>query len=122
MFTTTTTVTTTTTTTLNLFDLAKAIREGEIDFGTEYGMWLGERFHTIHVNTLKLSCTTCHKGDTYLSDHLYINIDRVYAKIDGGMPGVVDRAVCLMCRREGGPASPFYAPFYGEGLVSGAGG
>lgn len=114
--------TTTQTSIISLFDIAEAIREGKINVGTEYGMEPGERFHNIHAKTLGLSCTMCHKGKEYPADYLYINFDRVYEEVNEGMPGVVDRSVCLACHKVGGPASTFYQSYYGPGMTSGVGG
>lgn len=117
------TVTATSAAPMSLLELAEAIRSGKINVGNKYGLALGERYHNIHVNVLGLSCTTCHKGNAPSKDYIYINIDRVIARMTNrGMPGPVDRAVCLACHKEGGIATKFYGPFYGEGHASGAGG
>ncbi len=132
----TTTVTETTTTTstitttvekpkpLTLLELAEAIRRGEIDVGTTYGLALGQRFHNIHANVLGLACQTCHQASKYPEDYLYIR-KYVAEKLveEGKLLGVVDRGVCIGCHRQNSIARPFYMPFYGlYNVTSGASG
>jgi hypothetical protein len=86
---------------LNLPDTAERIAAGELDVGTEYGMELGQRYHTIHADTLGLACTTCHLK-SYADDYVY---QRRYKVPVRGAPGPVDRGVCLGCHKENGPAA-----------------
>lgn len=85
---------------INLPDTAKKIASGEVDVGSEFGMEIGQRYHTIHVDTLGLACTTCHISG-YADDYIY---QRKYKVPVRGAPGVVDRGVCLGCHKENGPA------------------
>ncbi|MCE4598604.1 MAG: hypothetical protein F7C81_00190 [Desulfurococcales archaeon] len=115
--------TVTQTKTASLADLARMIREGQIDVGTEYSLEFGKRYHNIHAIVLGLSCNTCHQAKTYPADYLYIR-KYVAEKMaeEGEIPGVVDRGVCLGCHRSNGVAHELYKAYYGPGLTSGAGG
>jgi hypothetical protein len=57
------------------------------------------RFHRQHTQKLKMACDTCHSGDQ--TDVLFLRKDDVPAP---GMPGQVDREVCLSCHKA--PAKP----------------
>ena len=61
-------------------------------------------FHKQHNQKLKLGCDTCHSGQT---DILFLRKDDVTAP---GMPGQVNREVCLSCHKA--PAKPAW---YGAG-------
>ncbi len=86
---------------MNLPDTAKKIAAGEIEVGEEFGMEIGQRYHTIHADTLGLACTTCHVK-SYADDYIY---QRKYKVPVRGAPGPVDRGVCLGCHKENGPAA-----------------
>jgi hypothetical protein len=109
------TETITTTKPMTLLELAEAIRKGVIDVGTTYGLALGQRFHNIHTIALGLQCTTCHQAQKYPDDYLYIRKYVVEKEApQRGMPGVVDRGVCIGCHRQNSIAKPFYMPYYGS--------
>lgn len=57
------------------------------------------RFHQRHVKKLKMDCTGCHSPET--KDDLFLRRDKA---LPAGMPGQVDRTVCLSCHQE--PAKP----------------
>jgi hypothetical protein len=82
---------------VSLSELAKQIRNGEIDVGAEYGMALDQRFHQIHSTTLGMECTRCHVTKAPLE----------IAPPPSDSPGPIDRRVCLGCHVTG-PASELY--------------
>lgn len=57
------------------------------------------RFHRQHNQKLKMACDTCHTGGQ--TDILFLRKDDAPAP---GMPGQVDREVCLSCHKA--PAKP----------------
>ena len=57
------------------------------------------RFHQTHTKKLKMACTTCHSSE--VKDALFLRKNDV---VPAGMPGQVDRSVCLGCHQE--PAKP----------------
>jgi hypothetical protein len=57
------------------------------------------RFHRQHTQKLKMACDTCHSG--VQTDVLFLRKDDAPAP---GMPGQVDREVCLSCHMS--PAKP----------------
>ncbi len=57
------------------------------------------RFHQRHLKKLKMDCTNCHSPET--KDDLFLRRDKTQP---AGMPGQVDRSVCLSCHQE--PARP----------------
>jgi len=64
----------------------------------------GGRFHTQHVKKLKFSCDSCHQAG--VQDVLFL---RAAEPLPAGMPGQVDRAICLTCHQA--PQKPtFYGP------------
>ena len=69
------------------------------------GLKIGERFHDIHTNDLKLKCETCHAKavDTY-NDPL------------AQVSNLADRRACLSCHKEGG-AKPFYGEEWSKAKV-----
>ena len=87
---------------VSLFDLAKSIREGEIDVGEEYGMAEDQRFHVIHTDVVDMKCTQCHVQEAPLEVAQPINVT-------DEAPGTVDRRVCLGCHLTG-PATNLYDP------------
>lgn len=62
------------------------------------GMKLGERYHAVHVDGLKLKCDTCHVRAV---DEYYDPMAQVF--------NLVDKRACLSCHSEGSSQ-----PFYGE--------
>jgi hypothetical protein len=56
-------------------------------------------FHKQHNQTLKLPCATCHSPSS--QDTLFLRKDE---PLPAGMPGRVDRTVCLSCHKA--PAKP----------------
>lgn len=83
----------------SLTDLARMIRDGEIEITAEYGMGEDQRFHVIHSDIIDMSCKQCHVRE---------------APFEIGLPYVedekpVDRRVCLGCHLNG-PATPLYDP------------
>ncbi len=61
-------------------------------------------FHRLHTRNLKLGCTACHAQDNH--DILFLRKDH---PMPPGMPGRVDRTVCLSCHQA--PAQPtWYGP------------
>ncbi len=99
---------------MNLWDTAEKIRSGEIDVGKEYGMELGKRWHNIHAEVLGLKCSYCHIS-SYADDFLY---QRKYKLPVRGAPGVVDRAICTGCHKQGGPARELYMNAGVEGAMN----
>ena len=85
---------------VSLSELAKQIRNGEIDVGKEYGMAFDQRFHQIHAIALGMECTRCHVTKAPLEIEM--------APLGIGSPGPIDRRVCLGCHVTG-PASALYA-------------
>ena len=83
----------------SLSTLAEQIRAGEIDVGDEFGMELGQRYHTIHAGVLDLSCSQCHVDDAPYE----------IAEPSAEAPNPVDRRGCLGCHLNG-PATKFYEP------------
>ena len=57
------------------------------------------RFHVQHTQKLKLDCGTCHSPE--VKDTLHMRNARA---MPVGMPGVVDRHVCLGCHEK--PSKP----------------
>jgi hypothetical protein len=86
--------------------LAEMIRNGTIDVGTDYSMDPTARYHKIHSEILGLSEIACHIDDEYSEDFLYQRKYKEPGLRDS--PGVVDRAICLSCHREGGTANELY--------------
>jgi hypothetical protein len=84
---------------LTLSQLSAGIRDGSIDVGEEFGMGTDARFHTIHAQTVGLSCVQCHVQEA----------PEEVAGVFEGSPGVVDRRVCLGCHLTG-PATLLYEP------------
>lgn len=99
---------------MNLWDTAEKIRKGEIDVGKEYGMELGKRWHKIHADVLGLKCNYCHIS-SYADDFIY---QRKYKLPVRGAPGVVDRAICLGCHKQNGPARELYMNAGVEGVMN----
>ncbi|WP_457556259.1 hypothetical protein [Candidatus Pyrohabitans sp.] len=99
---------------VNLWETAEKIRSGEIDVGEEYGMELGKRWHNIHAEVLGLKCSYCHISG-YADDFLY---QRRYKLPVRDAPGVVDRAICLGCHKQNGPARELYMNAGVEGAVN----
>ena len=56
-------------------------------------------FHKLHNQKMKMACDTCHSGGQ--SDILFLRKDDAPAP---GMPGQVNREVCLSCHKA--PAKP----------------
>ncbi|MDH3473575.1 MAG: hypothetical protein OEM59_07770 [Rhodospirillales bacterium] len=91
---------------LDLSGVAKDIKEGKADVGTEYSMGFGTgRFHTIHTNVLGLTCETCHGGTEYQPDFILL---RKYEADTSGSPGKVDQSSCLGCHKSGGIGTTLY--------------
>ncbi|MDO8637780.1 MAG: cytochrome c3 family protein, partial [Dehalococcoidia bacterium] len=69
------------------------------------GLKIGERFHDIHTNDLKLKCETCHAKavETY-NDPL------------SQVSNLVDSRACLSCHKEGS-AKPFYGDEWSKAKV-----
>lgn len=84
---------------LTLAALAAGIRAGDVDAGDEFGVGMGQRFHTIHAELVGMACTQCHVDEAP---------DEV-APAPEGAPGVVDRRVCVGCHLNG-PATPLFDP------------
>ena len=57
------------------------------------------RFHQTHTKKLKMVCTNCHSAE--VKDPLFLRRDDV---VPAGMPGQVDRSLCLSCHQE--PSKP----------------
>ena len=57
------------------------------------------RFHQVHTKKQKMACTNCHS--TEVKDALFLRRDEA---LPAGMPGQVDRSLCLGCHQE--PAKP----------------
>ena len=57
------------------------------------------RFHRTHTKKLKMACTDCHSGE--IKDALFLRRNDV---APAGMPGQVDRSLCLGCHQE--PSKP----------------
>jgi hypothetical protein len=93
-----------------LEDTAKEVRAGKLDVGKARSLGLDARFHTIHAEKLGLGCSTCHVSG-FPADYLLLRKDDRLAE---GQPGPVERATCLACHKEGGPATPFYGPSAGR--------
>ncbi len=55
------------------------------------------RFHKQHTQKIKLDCASCHAE--VQKDVLYARKDR---PLPAGMPGLVDRSVCLSCHDKAG--------------------
>lgn len=69
------------------------------------GLKIGERFHDIHTNDLKLKCETCHAKavETY-NDPL------------SQVSNLADQRACLSCHKEGS-AKPFYGDEWSKAKV-----
>ncbi len=69
------------------------------------GLKIGERFHDIHTNDLKLKCETCHAKavETY-NDPL------------SQVSNLADQRACLSCHKEGS-AKPFYGDEWSQAKV-----
>lgn len=85
-----------------LADLARSIRNREIDVGDEYGMAEDQRFHVIHSDVIGMMCTQCHVEEAPLEMAQVLNIS-------AEAPGPADRRVCLGCHLTG-PAAKLYEP------------
>ena len=57
------------------------------------------RFHQVHTKKLKFECTSCHSSEQ--QDVLFLRKDDV---LPAGMPGPVDRHLCLSCHQQ--PSKP----------------
>lgn len=69
------------------------------------GMGIGERYHDIHVNELKLKCEFCHvKAPSTYDDPL------------AQVSNLADRRACLSCHKEEG-AQPFYGEAWSKAKV-----
>lgn len=89
-----------------LDEVAKKIRNGQLDVGTEMSMDpRAGRFHKIHVQVLGLGCGSCHGGKEYATDYLLV---RKHAPLPEDMPGIVDHSTCLGCHKRGGVATSLY--------------
>lgn len=88
-----------------LAGLAEAIRNGDIDVGTEHGLAFDQRYHKIHAEVLGLECATCHTkaNDMPTSQAIFSAQD-----VSPQAPGPVDRRACLGCHRTG-PGKDLYA-------------
>ena len=53
------------------------------------------RFHHTHTKKLKMACTNCHSSE--VKDELFLRKNDV---VPAGMPGQVDRSLCLGCHQE----------------------
>ncbi len=92
---------------VDLSKLAKDIRNGKIDVGTEYSVdYNDDRFHKIHADTLGLNCSTCHAGKQYQPDFVLL---RKYEEEAGEPRRKLDRAPCLGCHQAGGIATTWYS-------------
>jgi cytochrome c553 len=58
------------------------------------------RFHKQHTQKLKMDCGTCHASEQ--RDVLFMRNDR---PLPAGMPGPVDRHVCLSCHDKSSKAA-----------------
>ena len=87
---------------VSLSEIARSIRDGEIDVGDEYGMAEGQRFHVIHADVIDMKCTQCHVQDAPLEVAQPLNIS-------DDAPGVVDHRICLGCHLNG-PGEKLYTP------------
>ncbi len=87
---------------MNLPATAEAIRKGEIDVGTEYGLGLEQRYHKIHTTVLGLECATCHLAKVDATN----KVSSAW-NVSPQAPGPVDRRGCLGCHHAG-PASDLY--------------
>jgi hypothetical protein len=61
-------------------------------------------FHKLHNQTLQLPCATCHSPNN--QDILFLRNDE---PLPAGMPGPVDRKVCLGCHQAPGQPT-WYGP------------
>ena len=94
---------------VDLGKVGKAIREGKMNVGNKYVLPEGGRFHNIHDVALGLGCNGCHAVGGYSDDALFLRKAEFPLKTsDGEDVGAVNRAKCLACHSEGGPARPFY--------------
>ncbi|OGK97341.1 MAG: hypothetical protein A3E31_17210 [Candidatus Rokubacteria bacterium RIFCSPHIGHO2_12_FULL_73_22] len=93
-----------------LDDTADRIRAGTIDVGKNLSMAADARYHTIHAEKVGLGCTTCHVSG-FPADYLLLRKDD---RLPESQPGPVDRAVCLGCHSQDGPATTFYGPAAGK--------
>lgn len=84
---------------VSLASLAEGIRAGEVEVGDEFGVGMGQRFHTIHAQTAGMVCTQCHVEEA----------PEEVAEAAEGSPGIIDRRVCLGCHLTG-PATLLYEP------------
>jgi hypothetical protein len=82
--------------------LAEAIKDGEIDVGTEYGLGLDQRYHKIHATVLGLECDACHIAKVDATNKVLSAWN-----VSPQAPGPVDRRGCLGCHHAG-PGSDLY--------------
>ena len=97
----------------DLAEMAKAIRDGEIDVGKQLDMDKKKgRFHVIHSDTVGLECEGCHVGKQYAKDYLLVGRTNAERQAVGAGKGeksdVLDRSVCLGCHKTGGVATVWY--------------
>ena len=77
-------------------ETAKAIEEGNIDVGKEYGLAPDQRYHEIHATTLGLECATCHTANADSTNKVVSAWN-----VSPQAPGPVDRTGCLGCHHAG---------------------
>lgn len=77
-------------------EVAKGVKSGDIDIGTQYGLQPNERYHRIHATELSLDCTTCHLTSPDTEQTVFGDQDT-----SPSAPGPVDRQVCLECHQDG---------------------
>lgn len=87
----------------SLEETVKAIQEGKIDVGKDYGMATGQRYHNIHANVLKLECANCHISGQPNPTQTVFNAQDVSPQA----PAPVDKQACLVCHSTG-PAKAVY--------------
>lgn len=97
----------------DLYEISKAISEGEIDVGKRYDMNDKKgRFHLIHSETVGMECEGCHVAKSYAPDYLLVDRANATRKAAGEGKGekieVLDRSVCLGCHKTGGVATVWY--------------
>ncbi len=83
-------------------ETAKAIEEGKINIGKEYGLAPDQRYHKIHATVLGLECATCHMADVDAT-----NKEVSAWNVSPQAPGPVDRKGCLGCHNAG-PGNNLY--------------
>ena len=98
----------------DLAEMAKAIRDGQVDVGKQLDMDKKKgRFHRIHSDTVGLECEGCHVGKEYAKDYLLAGRENAERQAAGKGKGgeksdVLDRSVCLGCHKTGGVATVWY--------------